>query len=51
MKLSFRDEAVAVIKQIFIVGLEQHNIRQEEIRQFYKCVDEAKDTARIASQE
>jgi len=32
-----------VIQQLFRVGLEQHEIRQEEIQQYYKCVDTAKE--------
>ncbi|KAJ9580124.1 hypothetical protein L9F63_004197 [Diploptera punctata] len=48
---NFHDELVAVVKQLFKVGIEQNGIRQEEIKQFYKCVDDAKETTRYASQE
>ncbi|XP_069691583.1 dynein regulatory complex subunit 3-like [Periplaneta americana] len=47
----FYDETVLVIQQIFKIGLEQHNIRQEEIRQFFNCVNAAKEETRVFSQQ
>ncbi|KAJ4432017.1 hypothetical protein ANN_20631 [Periplaneta americana] len=47
----FYDETILVIQQIFKIGLEQHNIRQEEIRQFFNCVNAAKEETRVFSQQ
>jgi hypothetical protein len=40
-----------VTQQLFKVGLEQHKIRQEEIRQYFKCVDAAKEENIVSSQQ
>ncbi|KDR09021.1 Leucine-rich repeat-containing protein 48 [Zootermopsis nevadensis] len=47
----FHDETMKVIHQLFKLGLEQHEIRQEEIRQYFKCVDAAKEENKISSQQ
>ncbi|PNF16580.1 hypothetical protein B7P43_G07195 [Cryptotermes secundus] len=47
----FHDEAMNVIRQLFKVGLEQHEIRQEEIRQYYQCVDAAKEMNTVSCQQ
>jgi hypothetical protein len=40
-----------VTQQLFKVGLEQHEIRQDEIRQYFKCVDAAKQEDLVSSQQ
>ncbi|PSN34685.1 hypothetical protein C0J52_24336 [Blattella germanica] len=51
-ELAFHAEAyVENLDEIFKIGLEHHDIREEEIKQFQKCVDAAKEDDRVASQE
>ena len=40
-----------ITQQLFTEGLEQHESRQEEIRQYNKCVTAAKEQNMVASQQ
>jgi hypothetical protein len=42
---------MGVIHHLFKLGLEQHEIRQEEIRQYSKCVDAAKEENIVSSRQ
>ena len=33
---------VAICKQVFVIGLEEHDRRRKEVEEFYFCVDDAK---------
>ena len=39
---TFRDKFVGICKQIFDYGLQENSKRQDEVNQFWECVDEAK---------
>lgn len=40
--LVYKDKMVAICKQVFVIGLEEHDRRRKEVEEFYFCVDDAK---------
>ena len=39
---TFKEKMVAICKQVFELGLQEHAKRQREVDEFYACVKEAK---------
>ena len=39
---TYKDKMVAICKQVFVIGLEEHDRRRKEVEEFYFCVDDAK---------